>query len=239
MYRFFGASHINIDAQKGQKRFLASAFDRNFVNIFLRNKDEYVLREANINKIFVPKFYHDRASRNFLKHLKFVKRHEADLSNKFGEPSTFGTVFYEYHKNNINSRANHILNADDNEFFFPYKWHKTFGYAIYGFSFVFKNAPDKINNILKPSIGLINDFANNNTEEIDNTLNRNTFFDEKAFNQKVAEFKAIPKKEFINESFFLYDKSNTIKRTFITALNKELSIYGSFSYFSGKKKQKI
>ena len=73
MYRFFGASHINIDAQKGQKRFLASAYDRNFVNIFLRNKDEYVLREANINKIFVPKFYHDRASRNFLKHLKFVK----------------------------------------------------------------------------------------------------------------------------------------------------------------------
>ena len=66
-----------------------------------------MLREANINKIFVPKFYHDRASRNFLKHLKFVKRHEADLSNKFGEPSTFGRVFYEYHKNNTSSRANH------------------------------------------------------------------------------------------------------------------------------------
>ena len=69
-------------------------------------------------------------------------------------------------------------------------------------------------------------------------MNRNTFFDEKTFNEKVAEFKAIPKKEFINESFFLYDKSNTIKRTFITALNKELSIYGSFSYFSGKKSKK-
>ena len=96
-----------------------------------------------------------------------------------------------------------------------------------------------MNNILKPSLGLINDFANNNTEEINNTLNRNTFFNEKTFNEKVEEFKAIPKKEFINESFFLYDKSNTIKRTFITALNKELSIYGSFSYFSGKKKQKI
>ena len=88
-------------------------------------------------------------------------------------------------------------------------------------------------------LSLINDFANNNTEEINNTLNRNTFFDEKTFNEKVAEFKTILKKEFINESFLLYDKSNTIKRTFITALNKELSIYGSFSYFSGKKKQKI
>ena len=69
-------------------------------------------------------------------------------------------------------------------------------------------------------------------------MNRNTFFDKKTFNEKVADFKAIPKKEFINESFFLYDKSNTIKRTFITALNKELSIYESFSYFSGKKKAK-
>ena len=97
-------------------------------------------------------------------------------------------------------------------FFFLYKWHKTLGYAIYGFSFVFKDAPDKINNILKPSLSLINDFANNNTEETNNTLNRNTFFDEKTFNEKVAEFKAIPKKVFINKSFFLYDKSNLIKK---------------------------
>ena len=64
MHRFFGASHINIDAQTNQKRFLASPYDRNFVNIWLKNKDEYVLRAANINKIFVPKFYHDRGSIN-------------------------------------------------------------------------------------------------------------------------------------------------------------------------------
>ena len=74
MYRFFGASHINIGTQKHQIRFLASPYDRNFVNIWLENKDDYVLREANINKIFAPKLYHDRASRNFLKHLKFVKK---------------------------------------------------------------------------------------------------------------------------------------------------------------------
>ena len=198
-----------------------------------------MLREDNKNKIFALKFYHDRASRNFLKPLKFVKKHEANLRNRFGKPSTFDRVLYIYHKKNINSRANHILNAYENEFFFPYKWHKTPGYAIYGFPFVFKDAPNKTDNILKPSLGLINDYANNNTEEINNTLNRNTFFNEKTFNEKVAEFKAIPEKEFINKSFFLYDKSNTIKRTFIAALNKELSIYGYFSYFSGKKKQKI
>ena len=58
-------------------------------------------------------------------------------------------------------------------------------------------------------------------------------FNEKELLAKIAEYKAIPTKNFINESFFLYDKSNTIKKTFITALNKQLSIYGSFSYFSG------
>ena len=41
-------------------------------------------------------------------------------------------------------------------------------------------------------------------------------------------------KKFINESYFLYDKSYLIKKTFFTAINKTLSIYGSFSYFSGK-----
>ena len=44
----------------------------------------------------------------------------------------------------------------------------------------------------------------------------------------------MPEKNFINESYFLYDKSNFILDTFITALNKKISIYGSFSYFQGK-----
>ena len=43
---------------------------------------------------------------------------------------------------------------------------------------------------------------------------------------------------FINESCFLYDKSNFIKETFITEINKKkILMYGSISYFV--KKQKI
>ena len=49
----------------------------------------------------------------------------------------------------------------------------------------------------------------------------------------MAECKAIPTRNFINESYFLYDKSNPIKKTFVSAINKQLSLYGSFSYFSG------
>ena len=95
-----------------------------------------------------------------------------------------------------------------------------------------------MNNLLKPSDGLINDFANGCTEQVDNTFTNEKIFNQTLLEQKIKEFKAIPTKEFINESFFLYDKSNVIKRTFITALNKELSLYGSISYFSGKKAAK-
>ena len=34
---------------------------------------------------------------------------------------------------------------------------------------------------------------------------------------------------YINESYFLYNKIDLIKETFITALNKKVSIYGSIS----------
>ena len=42
---------------------------------------------------------------------------------------------------------------------------------------------------------------------------------------------------FISESYFLYDKSNFIKETFITELNNKIIIYGFISYYN-KKKQK-
>ena len=38
----------------------------------------------------------------------------------------------------------------------------------------------------------------------------------------------------MNESYFLYDKSNLIKQTFVTEINKLLSTYGSISYFDKK-----
>ena len=42
---------------------------------------------------------------------------------------------------------------------------------------------------------------------------------------------------FINESYFLYDKSNLIKETFITEINKIVLIYGSISYFAERKQE--
>ena len=73
------------------------------------------------------------------------------------------------------------------------------------------------------------------TESEQNTLSDEIFYPlVKYLKEKIEEYKAIPTKNFINEGYFLYDRSNLIKKTFVTAINKELNLYGSFSYFSGK-----
>ena len=61
---------------------------------------------------------------------------------------------------------------------------------------------------------------------------------QKKIEKKIAEYNAVPVKTFINESYFLYDKSFLIKKAFVTAINKTMSIYGSFSHFFGKTTEK-
>ena len=106
------------------------------------------------------------------------------------------------------------------------------GYTVHGFSFTFKSAANNLSTILKPSNDLIN--VESGLEEVENTLIDELFYTVKKIKEKIEEYNAIPIKYFINESYFLYDKSNLIKKTFITAINKQLSLHGSFSYFSGK-----
>ena len=74
----------------------------------------------------------------------------------------------------------------------------------------------------------------NGTEHIDApTKEIFEFSTEIEIKKLIKKYKELPTKEFINESYFLYNKSNLIKKTFISAIRKQLSLYGSFSYFSG------
>ena len=57
---------------------------------------------------------------------------------------------------------------------------------------------------------------------------------QKNIKDKIDEYSSVPEKNFFNESYVLYDKSNLSWDTFITALNKKISIYGSISYFQDK-----
>ena len=50
----------------------------------------------------------------------------------------------------------------------------------------------------------------------------------------MKNYKNISIKYYINECYFLYDKSDPIKETFIIALNKKIFIYVSISYFNKK-----
>ena len=86
--------------------------------------------------------------------------------------------------------------------------------------------------MLNPDDDLIN--IESGVENSNNNISEELFSNKKAMEEKIAEYNAIPIKNYFNESFFLYDKSNAIKKIFVTAIDKELLLYGSSSYFSGK-----
>ena len=140
-----------------------------------------------------------------------------------------GRKLYEYR-----IRNNNIVNFNpkDLNWPFPAKYYQSIGYTVHGFSFKFKNTDNKLSVVLNPNDDLIN--IESGVENTINNLTEELFSNKKTIKQKIAEYNVIPIKNFINESFFLYDRSNAIRKTFVTAIDKELSIYGSFSYFSGK-----
>ena len=78
--------------------------------------------------------------------------------------------------------------------------------------FKFKNLPNSLSSILNPSHNLIN--IESNTEQAENNLTEELFFKKKKkdVEEKIAEYKIITTTNFINESYFLYDKSNLIKK---------------------------
>ena len=64
--------------------------------------------------------------------------------------------------------------------------------------------------MLNPSNNLIN--IESNTEQAENNLTEELFSKKKDIEEKIAEYKNILTTNFINESYFLYDKSNLIKK---------------------------
>ena len=57
--------------------------------------------------------------------------------------------------------------------------------------------------------------------------------------EKIKEYDTVPSKNFINESYFLCDKSGLIKESCITAINKKVSLFESTSYFDRKAENEI
>ena len=165
-----------------------------------------------IARLFVPKFYHDRKDKNFLKGLVYVGEKKEIDENFFSEAPLLVRKLYEYRSDKNNKKIQHFR-PKDLDWPFPDKWYQSISFAVSGFTFELKNTPANIKNKLDPQDGLIN--VENNLENAENSITEELFYpSKKSIEKKIAEYNAIPTKNFINESYFLYDKSNLIKNIY-------------------------
>ena len=118
------------------------------------------------------------------------------------------------------------------------KYSTTIGLTVRGSEFTFPTLENSLKNLMEPSPDLIN--KNTGIEETSSVPTQASFFPEqKTIEEAIKSYNTVTVSYYINESCFLYDKSDLIKETFITALNKKVSIYGSISYFNKKTENDI
>ena len=190
-----------------------------------------------IQCLFVPKIFHENSNTNFLKELKYIgERTDIDTPGYSEFPNEFGRNLYEY-RNKTSDPQTITLTIDDQD------WHchiliictyfKSVGTTITGSDFEFSNASRRLLAAFEPGSNLLN--LESGTTTVTHFLIKDDFYlQQKPITDLIKKYNNFPGEYFVNESYFLYDKSNLIKNTYITAINKAISIYGSFSYFKGK-----
>ena len=122
------------------------------------------------------------------------------------------------------------ISRDDLDWVFSLK----IGAALRGFTFnVTLKVNNNLRNFLELSTGLIT--KESGQVEFSSVPTKGQFFSTtQGIEEAVEKLNKILTDFYINGSYFLYDKSGFIDQTFITALNKKISIYGSISYFNKK-----
>lgn len=129
-------------------------------------------------RLFVPKFYHDRRDKNFLKGLIYVGE-KAEIDEKYfqeAKEEILGRKLYEYQINRNNKRPT-TINPKDIDRPFPELFYDTIGFTVRGFTFQFKNTSSGLAPILNPVNNLIN--TSTNTEEAINGFTEELFFSSK------------------------------------------------------------
>ena len=172
-------------------------------------------------KILVTRWYHERVDKNFLRYFTFqrvvhvIKGHFPRTMFIYKKTKTGETI------------SNGDLNKDD--IYLPDFYYDSIGYHIDGFVFSLPNSDDNIRNLLTPKINLMKDISPEKT----NLFSKNTLKlpQETLFKTGIENYIKKLTVSFVNETYFLYDKSKLIKQTLVTEINKLLSIYGSVTYF--------
>ena len=134
-----------------------------------------------IQRLFVPKFYHDRKDTNFLKGLIYIGEKKETDERYFFEGPLLGRKLYEYQINRNNKRPLNI-HPRDLDWPFPEKFYQSIGFTVHRFLFKFKNLPNSLSSILNRSDNLIN--IESNTKQAGNILIEELFFKKKILKKK-------------------------------------------------------
>ena len=185
------------------------SYNKNYISL-AHLIDSTAIRCTNkVKRIFVPKFYRDRKNTNFLNNLKYVGKKDKIDERDFSEINESSRKLYEYN-NDPTHTSNLAITTKTMDWSFPEKYYKSIGYTVHRFTFAFPKVKKSIGDIINAKNDLIN--VKNGIEEAINRFNSEHFFlSEKNIEDKIAEYNALPTKNFINESYFLYDKSFLIK----------------------------
>ena len=153
-----------------------------------------------------------------MKGLIYVGKKTEINEKYFQEINVLGRKLYEYRLDrNTNKRKPLRFNTRDLDWPFPDLFYYDIGFTVCDFTFQFKNTSSALAAILNPVDNLIN--TTNIIEEADNNFKEGHFFHQKkTHEEKIVECNTIPTKNFVNESYFLSDKSNLIKKHMLLQL---------------------
>ena len=111
---------------------LYSIYFRSFT-VILKDSNSLIKKFNNrIQKLFVPRFYHDRRQTNFLKDMRFVGEYPKINESSFCKFKSIGRRLYEYRPT---TRSIQEFNPREIDIPFPEKYLEDFTYTISGFSF--------------------------------------------------------------------------------------------------------
>ena len=197
--------------------------------------DKIYLIEGRLACLLIPRYYHDRRDTGFMKNLTYQGKVFLDRSNHANKRCCeFDRVLYIYVSISLRT---FVLSESNINWKFLDRYSKTLGLSVRGFSFTFPDLSDSLKTLFEPSQDLINNETG--TEEISSISTQDSFFpQQKAVEDAVNNLNDVSKKHFINESYFLYDKSDLIKETFITAIQKNLQFTAQLPTSAQKLKMK-
>ena len=109
----------------------------------------------------------------------------------------------------------------DSDWSFPDLYYKSIGSTVKGFFFFYPNLSDSLKNLVQPLPNLIN--TESGTGETSTLPKQYSFYPgQQQVQENIKSYNNVPSKYVINESYFLYDKSDLIKETLLHSIKKKI-----------------